>query len=96
MLFMSQEMPIDVTTDVIELTRFKERIVVSLTDVDNLSGLDFLHSSGQHTKHIVPCDVTDRCIDLSYIKLGYFIDGKLANQRVIQTPADFQFYLKQP
>ena len=50
MSVVSQDMPIGVTVAFMESKRIKERIIASMTDVDNLSGLAFLYSSGQKSK----------------------------------------------
>ena len=46
----SQEIPINVTTAFVESTRVKEKIVGSMTDSSNLTGLAFLYSDGKNRK----------------------------------------------
>ena len=43
----SQEIPIDVTTAFMESTLVKKKIMSSMTDISNLTGLAFLHSDGK-------------------------------------------------
>ena len=42
----SQQIPINVTTAFMKSTRVKENIISSMTIIDNLTGLTFLHSDG--------------------------------------------------
>ena len=92
----SQEIPIDVTTAFMESTRVKEKIIGSMTDISNLSGLAFLHSDGKKAKNLTSCDVKDRVADLAYIHLICTLDGKETDARVCQAPIDFQYCLKLP
>ena len=46
MSVISQEIPIDVTAAHIESTKVKNKVLASMTDVENLSGIAFLLGSG--------------------------------------------------
>merc|ERR1740124_2175111 len=41
----SQEMPIDITTALMEFMKIKEALISRMTDINTLSGVDFLSSS---------------------------------------------------
>ena len=74
----------------------KDKIMDSMTDINNLVGLAFLHSDGKKAKNLASCDLKDRLIDLTYIKLGCTLDGSMVDTRVCQSPIDFQYCLKLP
>jgi len=96
MSIMSQEMPADVTEACMESTRCKEKIIASMTDVNNLSGLDFLHSNSHKSKNLACYNKKDRYVNVTYIKLGCCIDGRHIIQHITQAPVNFQFCLKLP
>ena len=72
----SREIPIDVNTTFMESTQIKESIVASMTGVENLSGLDFLHSGVQKYKSLASYDTNDHISDLACIKLGCCLADK--------------------
>ena len=65
----SSELPIDVTSAFMEYGRIKKLVMSSLTNVTNLSSLDFLHSGDSTAKNLVLVDYGDRIANLAYIKL---------------------------
>ena len=73
-LFMSQEMPIDVTTVFMESSKLKSDSIASMTDVCNSTGLSFLNGNGDKAKTLKSCDLKDRSADLAYIDLGCYLD----------------------
>ena len=90
------EIPIDVITALMEPGRVKDVVMLSLTNVSNLSNLTFLHNIGLHAKILVST-VLKYCIaDLTFIKLGCCVDGKYINNYVLHSAVNVHFYLKLP
>jgi len=84
MTIISQEMPIDVTAAHIESTRVKNKVIASMTDVENLSGIAFLLGSGQKAKNLELCDLKHCIADLSYIKVICCLDGRMKDMCIKQ------------
>ena len=79
-----------------ESTQVKERIISSMTDISNLTGLAFLHSDGKKAKNLASCDLKDCIGYLTYIKLGCTLDGSVVDTRVCHSLIDIQYFLKLP
>jgi len=96
MTIISQKIPIDVTAAHMESTRIKNKVIASVTNVENLSGTAFLLGSGQKDKDLESCELKHRIADLSYIKVVCYLDGKMNDKRIKQPVVNVQFCLKLP
>ena len=92
----SQKMLIDVTTVFMESMKIKETVISHITDIDTMSGLFFLNSSGHTADILALCDVKYRIKDLVFIKLGCYLDGSTVGRHISQPGIDFQFCFKLP
>ena len=92
----SQELPVDVTTAFMESMKIKDTMVSSMTNIDTLSGISFLHGNGQKSKSLASGEAKDRIEDLCYIKLSCYLDGSTVDKRISQPGIDLQFCLKLP
>ena len=63
----SQELPVDVTTAFMESMKIKDTMVSSMTNIDTLSGISFLHGNGQKSESLASGEAKDRIEDLCYI-----------------------------
>jgi len=70
----SQEISIDVTTAFMESTKIKEMVMPRISDIDTISGLAFLNSSGHIAESLASCNAKDRIEDLAFIKLSCCLD----------------------
>ena len=71
----SQDMPIDVTTVFMESMKIKETVIPRMTDIDTLSGLAFLNSSGHTTASLASYNGKYRIEYLAFIKVGCYLGG---------------------
>ena len=92
----SQEMPIDVTAAYMESTKIKNSMMSSMTDIGSLSGISFLLGDGSKAQSLVSCADKDRIEDLSYIKIGCYLDGTTVDNRISLPGLDLQYCLKLP
>ena len=96
MAVISQEIPIDVTAALMESTRVKNKVIASMTDVENLSGIAFLLGSGQKAKNLDSWNLKHRIADLSYVKVVCCLDGQVKDMRIKQLAINVQFCTKLP
>ena len=89
-------MHIDVTTAFMESSKIKDTMVSSMTDIDTLSGISFLHGNGHTYKSVTLCDAKDFIEGLCYINLGCYLDDNTVDKRISQPGIDIQFCLKLP
>ena len=79
-----------------ESSKFKDMMVSSMTDINTLSGISFLHGNGHKSKILASCDAKYHIEDLCYIQLGCYLDGTTVEKNVSQPGIDLQFWLKLP
>lgn len=94
--FILAEMPIDITVVFMEPSKAKDDIISRITSIINLSGITFLHSSGNEAKYLGSEKINECIADLVYIKLFCHIDGKYMDVYILQAAIDVQFCLKLP
>ena len=65
-----------------------------MTNIDTLSGISFLHSNVHKSKSLASFDAKDRIEDLSYIKVGCYLDGTTMDKRISLPGIDLRYCLK--